>query len=88
MTTRLAGAMAAGALAIGILVGAAGTVVVNDVAQPTPPMGQMGAMGAMGAMGDMARMQAMMSTMGGGAMGPGGSMSAGDHARHHAGSAP
>jgi hypothetical protein len=70
MTTRLTGALAAGALAVGILVGAAGTVLVHDATRPT--MG----------MGDMAQMGQMMDMMGGSMMG---GVDPADHARHHAG---
>lgn len=73
MTTKLAGALVAGALAIGILVGAAGTVLVHD---PTGP--------AMG-MGDMGQMHQMMGSMMGDAdTGPAASMDPVDHAQHHA----
>lgn len=73
MTTKLASALAAGALAIGILVGAAGTVLVHDTSGP-----------AMG-MGDMGQMHEMMSgTMGEAGMGPAASMDPADHAQHHA----
>lgn len=73
MTTKLAGALAAGALAIGILLGAAGGVLVRDTTGP-----------AMG-MGDMGQMHQMMSSMMGDAdMGPAGSMEPADHAQHHA----
>lgn len=41
MTTRITAAMAAGMLTIGILVGAAGTIVVRDAAGPDPA-GHMG----------------------------------------------
>jgi hypothetical protein len=48
MTKKFASALAAGALAVGIVVGAAGTVVVHDATRP-----------AMG-MGDMTQMMGMM----------------------------
>lgn len=79
MTTKLAGALTAGALAVGILVGAAGTVLVHDVTGP-----------AMG-MGDMNQ---MMEMMGGGMMDngmmdngmmDGTSVGRGAHASHHDG---
>jgi hypothetical protein len=83
MTTKLAGALAAGALAVGILVGAAGTVLVHDTTRPT--MG----------MGDMTQMQQMMDMMGGGMMGDGmmgdgadmpmRGIDPADHQRHHSG---
>ena len=53
MTNKFPGAWAAGALTVGILVGAAGTVLVQDATRP-----------AMG-MGDMTQ---MMEMMGGGVM--------------------
>ena len=37
MTTKLAGALVAGALAVGIMVGAAGTVLVHDATRPQWP---------------------------------------------------
>ena len=76
MTTKLAAAFAAGALAVGILVGAAGTVVVHDAARPAL------------AMGDMAQMHEMMSGMDGSMMDgsmPSASMDPADHAAHHGG---
>jgi hypothetical protein len=77
MTTRLAAAVAAGTLAVGILVGAAGTVLVHDATRPT--MG----------MGDMAQMHQMMSGMGGSMMdgsmmgAPDASMDPAEHESHH-----
>lgn len=78
MTTQRTGALAAGALAVGILVGAAGTVLVHDATRPT--MG----------MGDMGQMQQVMDMMGGGMMGEGANMpmrggDPADHQRHHPG---
>jgi hypothetical protein len=78
MTTKLTGALAAGALAVGILVGAAGTVLVHDATRPS--MG----------MGDMSQMQQMMDMMGGGMMGDAAEMpmrgvDPADHQRHHPG---
>lgn len=78
MTTRLTGVLAAGALVVGILVGAAGAVLVGDVTRPTM---------AMEPMGDMARTHEMMEAMGSGQMGWGGSMDPTDHAAHHRGAA-
>jgi hypothetical protein len=78
MTTRLAAAFAAGAMAIGMLVGAAGTVLVHDATRPV--MG----------MADMAEMHAMMNGMGGpmmdGSMGTGAPMGPSQHEAHHGGS--
>lgn len=72
MTTKLTGALAAGALAVGILVGAAGTVLVHDATRPTIGMG------------DMGQMQQMMDMMGGSMMGDAADMpmSGVDTARH------
>jgi hypothetical protein len=56
MTNKVAGALAAGALAVGVLVGAAGTVLVHDATGP-----------AMGMNG----MTQMMEMMDGGRMGDG-----------------
>lgn len=76
MTTKLTGAIAAGALALGILVGAAGTVLVHDVTRPTMGMGEMGEMGQ------------MMDMMSGGMTSEGGDMpmrgvDPAEHERHH-----
>lgn len=78
MSTKLTGALAAGALAVGILVGAAGTVLVHDATSPT--MG----------MADMTQMQRMMNMMEGGMRGGGTDMpmrgiDPADHQRHHPG---
>ncbi|MEJ7802349.1 MAG: hypothetical protein WKH68_03115 [Candidatus Limnocylindria bacterium] len=62
MTTKLVGPFAAATLAIGILVGAAGTVLVHDTSRPSM---------AMTDMGDMGQMHVMMSNMGGSTMGHG-----------------
>jgi len=56
ISTRLAGALAAGALALGILVGSAGTIAIRDVARPD----------AVDANAHMGQMATMMSMMGGG----------------------
>lgn len=85
MTTRLVAAFAAFALTVGILVGAAGTVLIHDSTRP-----EMG-------MGDMAGMHQMMSGIPGGMMkgsmmdgpmGPGSFMDPAQHEAHHAGSRP
>jgi len=60
MTTKLVGPIAAATLAIGILVGAAGTVLVHDTSRPSM---------AMTDMGDMGQMHEMMRNMGGSTMG-------------------
>lgn len=77
MTTKLAAALAAAALAVGILVGAAGSVLVHDATRPTI---------------DMAGMAGMHQVMGGttgpmmdGPMGPGASMDPALHRAHHGG---
>ena len=62
MTTRLAGALVAGSLAIGVLVGAAGMIVGRDVA--ASPGSANGAFTGAGGMGGG-------SMMGGGGMGGG-----------------
>ena len=74
MTNKLAGALAAGALTIGILVGAAGTVLVHDATRP-----------AMG-MGDMTQMMEMMdSGMMDGGMMDGTPVGPAEHESHHGG---
>jgi hypothetical protein len=72
ISIRLAGALAAGALAIGILVGSAGTIAIGDAARSD----------AVDANAHMGQMAAMMSMMGGG---PG--MMTGQHGMGPAGSA-
>lgn len=77
ITSKMTAAFAAGALAVGILVGAAGTVLVHDAARP-----DMG-------MGDMAQMHQMVSGMGGSMMdgdmmgAPAASMDPAEHQSHH-----
>jgi hypothetical protein len=80
MTTKITGVIAAGFLAIGIVVGAAGTIVARDNAAPdmashmqgmTSMMSMMGAgsrdgMGSMMGPDHMADMASMMSMMGAG----------------------
>lgn len=86
MTPRVAAAIAAGMLAIGILVGAAGAVVIRDATAPdmAQHMSQMAGMAE-----GMGQMAGMMSSMGRGAsMGGGASMSPQDHASHHTQPAP
>jgi hypothetical protein len=62
MTTRLAGGPAAITLAVGILVGAAGTIVIRDAADPrTDPVAAMA--------DQVGGMQSMMGMMGGSMMG-------------------
>lgn len=72
MTTKVASAFAAVALTIGILVGAAGTILIHDATRT--PMG----------MTDMTAMHEMMSGMGGPMMG--GPTDADQHSAHHPGS--
>lgn len=74
MTTRMAAALVAGALAVGIVVGAAGALVVQDATYPAMGMGNMGQVHQM--------MSSMMSDAG---RGPAGSMDPTDHAQHHPG---
>ena len=90
MTTRIGAAIAVGFLVLGILVGAAGTIVVRDVTT-TDLADHMRYMSASaGAMGNMAGMMSMMGAdamagmMGGSLMGPNASMTPGDHGSHHA----
>lgn len=94
MTTRIGAAVAAGFLAIGILVGAAGTIVVRDatttdfaahMADMSASSGSMGSMAGMMSMmraGDMAGMMSMMGS--GSPMSPDASMTPGEHESHHA----
>jgi hypothetical protein len=72
MTTKLASAFAAVALTVGILVGAAGTVLVHDATRT--PMG----------MTDARAMHQMMGGMGGSLMN--GPTDASQHEVHHPGS--
>ena len=84
MTTRIGAAVAAGFLAIGILVGAAGTIVVRDATTPEfdAHMGGMAGMMSMMGAGDVAGMMSMMGA--GFPMPPDGSMEPGEHESHHA----
>jgi hypothetical protein len=72
ISTRLAGTCAAVALAIGILVGSAGTIVIRDAARPD----------AVDANAHMGQMATMMSMMAGGP-----AMMTGQHGMGPAGSA-
>lgn len=58
MTTRVAGAVAAITLALGILIGAAGVIVIREAPDPVAAMA-----------GQMGGMQSMMGMMGGSMMG-------------------
>jgi hypothetical protein len=79
MTTKIGAAIAAGFLATGILVGAAGTIVIRE-ATASDHMADMAGMSAMGS---------MMSMMGAGSpMGPNASMTPDQHASHHATPSP
>ncbi len=94
MTTRIGAAVAACFLALGILVGAAGTIVVRDATSTdiadhmrdmTASAGSMGSMAGMMSMmggGDMAGMMSMMGS--GSPMSPDASMTPGEHGSHHA----
>ncbi len=98
MTTRVGAAVAAGFLAVGILVGAAGTIVVRDatttdladhmrdMSASAGSMGSMAGMMSMMGAGDMARMMSMMGA--GLPMSPDASMTPGDHESHHATPSP
>jgi hypothetical protein len=81
-------------LAVGILAGAAGTIVVREASAPRigPMTGMAGAMGAMGGMGSMSQMKGSRM-MGAGPMtgpqGPGPRMSPGPwHDLHHPSASP
>jgi hypothetical protein len=74
MTTRIGAAIAAGSLAVGILVGAAGTIVARDATTTdladhmrglTASAGSMGHMAGMMSMMDGSHMAGMMSMMDG-----------------------
>jgi hypothetical protein len=92
MTTRIAAALVTASLTVGILVGAAGTIVVREARAPlVGPMTDMaGAMGAMGGTGGMASMMGMMGVGPmGGPQGPGPGMSPGPwHDLHHPSASP
>lgn len=77
MNTKLVGPFAAATLAIGILVGAAGTALVHDTSRSSM---------AMTDVGDTNQMHEMMGNMGASTMGPEVSMHPVDHAQHHNGS--
>ena len=72
MTTRIGAAFAAGFLAIGILIGAAGTIVLRDAT--TTDLAD--------------HMRDMTGMMGGSPMGPNASMTPGDPQSHHATPSP
>lgn len=81
MTRRLTAAIAAGALAVGILTGAAGAVVVGNATTNTALDGHSERMGSMmGGSGMGSMMEMMGGSMGGtDAMGP----NSGLHQAHH-----
>ena len=84
MTARLVGGIAAAALAVGILVGAAGAVVVRGPSTPdlADHMAQMSGMMAM--MGGSSMMGSDSSMMGSGSTSDAGAtVSPEDHAAHH-----
>lgn len=97
MTIKTTGLIAAGFLAIGIAVGAAGTTVAQEDQAPDMAghMRDMTSMMSMMGAGSMDDMASMMSMMGGGSpmnpsasMGPAASMSTDDHESHHASPSP
>jgi len=69
MTRKLAGGIAAATLSLGILIGAAGTIVVRDATTPQPDFAA-----AMAEHMDGQGTAGMMSMMGGSTMGPNASM--------------
>ncbi len=91
MTTRLVGGIAAASLAIGILTGAAGTIVASDLTRPRSDVAAVMA----DHMGDQGMASMMSGMMAGSMMGPGASfnpgmngpaasgMPAGQHDQHH-----
>lgn len=91
MTTKSTGVIAAGFLAIGIVVGTAGTIVARDDAAPDMAGHRRGSLMGGGSMDGIS----MMSMMGGGSpmrpstsMGPDASMSPEDHESHHMSPSP
>lgn len=81
ITTRIVAALAAGALAVGILAGSAGTIVLREATNPntvdlTAQMSQMGSMMSM-----MSGFGGMMSGQTG--MGPAASRMPGSMQQHH-----
>lgn len=98
MTIRVGAAVAAGFLALGIVVGAAGTIVVVDatgtdfdahMGAMKESSGSMGSMAGMMSMMDAGDMAGMMSMMGSNSqMRPDASMAPGEHGSHHAISSP
>jgi hypothetical protein len=82
MTTRLTAAIAAGALAVGILTGAAGAVVVGNATTNTALDRHSVQMGSMMGVTGSSAMGSMMGMMGGpSGMGP----NSGLHQAHHPG---
>lgn len=96
MTPRIGAAIAAGVLAAGTLVGAAGTIVVRDATTPdlAGHMHDLSAMRSMMGSGGVAGMMGSGGMMGGSPMGPGASMAPdasmtpGEHDPHHASASP
>ena len=82
MTTRIGAAVAAGFLAVGILVGAAGTIVVRDATTTDFADHMRGMSASAGSMGSMAGMMSMMGS--GSPMSPDAWMTPGEHESHHA----
>lgn len=82
MTKRLTGGLIAGALAIGILTGAAGTLLIHE-ATSVGAVGEM--MGDMPAMAGMDQMHEMMRMTNSAEPGAAPSVEPSDHAVHHDG---
>jgi len=88
MTRKLVAGIAAGAFALGILTGSAGTIVVGNT---TTPNADLAVMADHMADNGMSSMMSMMSMMSGSMMGPDASsmpMDPGDHNAHHASPSP
>lgn len=96
MTPRFGAAIAAGFLAVGTLVGAAGTIVVRDATTPDvgDHMRDMPAMMSMMGSDGMSGMMGSDGMMGGSPMSPGASMAPNapmtpdEHGSHHASPSP
>jgi hypothetical protein len=82
MTKRLTGVLLAGALAIGVLTGAAGTLLINETASAGAGAEMMADMPAMAGMEQMHQMMPMAN---GAQPGAAASVKPSDHAVHHDG---